>query len=191
MEVACDVTNVLTGEEGASAVYGPQKGATRAMVQQLDANLNHLATIIHRDLGIEVLEIPGGGAAGGLGAGLVAFAGATLRRGVEMVMDAVRLREVLRDADLCLTGEGRLDSQSAFGKTACGVGQLGRELGVPVLAIVGSTTPLGSVLDELGLTAVLDVTLTPCSLLEAIESSGANIEHIAEQAVRIFLAGRV
>src|SRR6266550_3489374 len=117
VDVACDVTNPLTGPSGASAVYGPQKGATPEMVAELDAALRHFAEIIRRDLGRDVEPLPGAGAAGGLGAGLVAFTGARLRPGAEMVMEAIRLDERLAGAQLVITGEGRLDSQTArFGK---------------------------------------------------------------------------
>src|SRR2546426_713024 len=117
VDVACDVTNPLTGPSGASAVYGPQKGATPEMVAELDAALKHFAEIIRRDLGVDVDQLPGAGAAGGLGAGLVAFTGARLRPGAEMVMEALRLDERLAGAGLVITGEGRIDSQTArFGK---------------------------------------------------------------------------
>jgi len=137
IRVACDVTNPLTGPNGSAAVYGPQKGATAEMVAQLDANLAHLAELIRRKLGLEVQNMPGAGAAGGLGAGLVAFAGARIERGVEVVADAVGLKRRLAGADLCLTGEGRLDAQSRLGKTTYGVAALANALGVPVICIPG------------------------------------------------------
>ena len=135
IRVACDVTNPLTGPSGAARVYGPQKGATPEMVEQLDAALAHLAEVIRRDLGLDVAHLPGAGAAGGLGAGLVAFLGAELQRGVEIVADAVGLSARLAGADLCLTGEGKLDRQSLSGKTAVGVARVAREAAVPVLCI--------------------------------------------------------
>jgi len=137
VRVACDVTNPLTGADGAAAVYGPQKGATPEMVQRLERGLAHLAGVIRRDLGVDVENLPGAGAAGGLGAGLVAFVGATLERGVEVVSEAVGLRNRLAGVDFCLTGEGRLDAQSLSGKTAVGVARLARAVGVPVLCIPG------------------------------------------------------
>ena len=127
--------------EGASAVYGPQKGATPAMVEVLDANLAHFAAIVERNLGVSIREIPGSGAAGGLGGGLVAFAGGRLEPGINLVIEAVNLRAHLAGADLCLTGEGALDDQSAFGKTAVGVGRLAHSLGCPVIALAGSIRP--------------------------------------------------
>ncbi|MCG3177890.1 MAG: Glycerate 3-kinase [Phycisphaerae bacterium] len=134
---ACDVDNPLTGPRGAAAVYGPQKGATPEMVWLLDANLRHWADLIARELGVAVNELPGAGAAGGLGAGLVAFCGATLRSGIEIVIEAAKLADRIRAADLVITGEGRLDGQSMSGKTAIGVARLAKRLGVPAIAVVG------------------------------------------------------
>ncbi len=137
LRVACDVTNPLTGPEGAAAWYGPQKGATPEMVDLLEAGLGHLAAVIRRDLGLDIEHVPGAGAAGGLGAGLVAFAGARLQRGVEIVAEAVDLARRLEGADLCITGEGRFDRQSLSGKTAVGVARLASARGVPVVCIPG------------------------------------------------------
>ncbi|MGH9282932.1 MAG: glycerate kinase, partial [Acidimicrobiales bacterium] len=135
--VASDVDNPLTGPRGASAVYGPQKGATPDDVAVLDRALAHFAAVIHRDLGIDLRDVPGAGAAGGLGAGLVAFLGAHLRPGVEVVMEAVGLRDRLGGADLAITGEGKLDEQSLHGKVPAGVIQAAREAGVPVVVLCG------------------------------------------------------
>jgi len=137
VRVACDVANPLTGAQGAAWVYGPQKGATPEMVALLDDGLRHLAEVIRRSLDIDVEYLPGAGAAGGLGAGLVAFAGAKLERGVKMISEVVALSARLADADLCITGEGKLDSQSVHGKTAYGVAELARAAGVPVICIAG------------------------------------------------------
>ncbi|MFA6133556.1 MAG: glycerate kinase [Phycisphaerae bacterium] len=140
IRLACDVTHPLCGPNGAAAVFGPQKGATAEMVVQLEAGLSNLAACIRRKLGIDVADLRGSGAAGGLGAGLVALAGAVMDSGVEIVASAVGLRHRLSGADLCITGEGRLDSQSRSGKTAVGVAAIARELGVPVVCIPGSAT---------------------------------------------------
>ena len=141
IRVACDVTNPLLGPNGAAAVYGPQKGATPEMVAQLEAGLAHLAEIIRRDLSVDVTALVGGGAAGGLGAGLVAFAGAALEPGLALVADAVQLGRRLSDADLCITGEGCLDAQSAAGKTTVGVADIARAKSVPVICIPGQAAP--------------------------------------------------
>ncbi|MCK5849880.1 MAG: glycerate kinase [Kiritimatiellae bacterium] len=138
IEVACDVDNPLTGPSGAACIYGPQKGATPAMVKELDANLRKLAKIIKRDIGADILTVPGSGAAGGLGAGLMAFLGGTLRPGIDIVIDSVKLEKKLKGCDLVITGEGRMDSQTVFGKTPAGVAKVARKLGIPVIAISGS-----------------------------------------------------
>lgn len=136
--VACDVTNPLTGPNGAACVYGPQKGATPKQVEQLDAGLVHLAELFRDQLGMDVEDRPGAGAAGGLGAGLMAFCGAEFRPGLDIVLEMVRFDERVRDCDLCLTGEGRLDGQSLNGKAVIGVAQAAAKHGVPTLALVGS-----------------------------------------------------
>ncbi|WP_165224431.1 glycerate kinase family protein [Aquisphaera insulae] len=188
--VACDVTNPLCGPRGASAVYGPQKGATPEMVERLDRNLSRLADVVARDLNVDIREIPGAGAAGGLGGGLVAFAGGRLQRGVDLVIEAVRLRDRLQGADLCLTGEGALDAQSAFGKTAVGVSSLAREMGIPAIALAGTIGEgAEAVLDE-GISAYLSICPGPISLDEAVRRGGELLERATEQAIRIFRAGR-
>lgn len=137
LHVACDVDNPLTGPNGAACIYAPQKGATPEQVARLDAGLVHLAEIIERDLHLNVRDFPGAGAAGGLGAGLVAFAGAELAPGIELVMEASRFAERVAGADLILTGEGRLDRQSTMGKTIAGIARCAARLHVPVIALAG------------------------------------------------------
>ncbi len=139
VEVACDVDNPLTGPHGAAQIYGPQKGATPAMVKQLDKNLKHLARIIKRDIGVDILKVPGSGAAGGLGGGLMAFLGGVLRPGIDIVIDSVKLEKNIKGCDLVITGEGRMDGQTVFGKTPSGVARVAKKLGIPVIAICGST----------------------------------------------------
>jgi len=139
--VACDVTNPLLGPAGAARTYAPQKGATPEVVEQLDANLAKLAGLIRDQLGIDVAEVPGAGAAGGLGAGLVAFAGATLANGFELVAETVGLARRLAGADLCVTGEGSFDAQTGSGKAAAGVAKIARLAGVPTICIPGRAAP--------------------------------------------------
>jgi glycerate kinase len=189
VEVACDVTNPLTGPSGASAVYGPQKGATPEMVAELDAALRHLAEVIRRDLGVEVEQLSGAGAAGGLGAGLVAFTGARLRPGAEMVMEALKLDARLKDADLVITGEGRLDSQTArFGKGPAAVARHARNAGIPVVGIGGS------VADEIELRRLFDglesTVVEPCSLDQAIAQARPLLVRAAARSMRLLLTGR-
>jgi glycerate 2-kinase len=135
--VASDVDNPLTGPSGAAAVYGPQKGASPEQVVLLDRALGHFAAVLNRDLGVDLRMVPGAGAAGGLGAGLMAFCGAGLRPGVEVVMQAVGFPERAADADLVLTGEGKLDASSLHGKTVAGVVRAAREAEVPVAVLAG------------------------------------------------------
>jgi glycerate kinase len=135
--VACDVDNPLTGPEGAAAVYGPQKGATQKDVRLLDRALGTLADVVLRDLGVDVRELPGAGAAGGLGFGLVAFLGARLRPGVDVVMEAVGFADRLARADLVITGEGKLDAQSLHGKVPAGVVRTARESGKDAMILCG------------------------------------------------------
>ena len=141
MIVASDVQNPLTGPQGAAQVYGPQKGATAEQVAQLDAGLVHLAALLRHDLNIDIEELPGSGAAGGLGGGLVAFTGATISSGIDTVLDAVEFDQRVSSCDLCLTGEGRIDAQSASGKACMGVAQAASKHGVPTIALVGQVGP--------------------------------------------------
>jgi len=190
IEIACDVANPLCGPQGASAVYGPQKGADAAMIAKLDRNLSHFATIIERDLGLSVRDLPGAGAAGGLGAGLVAFAHGRLQPGISLVIRTVGLEQRLADADLCFTGEGAIDASSAFGKTAVGVSRCARLKGCSTIAIAGT---LGEgaedVLSE-GIDAVFSLCTHPMTLPEAIANAGELLERATAQAFRAFLAGR-
>ncbi len=187
IEVASDVANPLTGPTGASVIYGPQKGASSDQVRQLDANLVHFAQIIHRDLGVDIRAVPGGGAAGGLGAGLIAFLDATLRPGIDLVMDVVGLANRLHRADLCITGEGCLDSSTAAGKTVAGVARLARSLGVPTIALAGT---VGPGVEAVGLDAWFSICPGPCTLATAMNQADAWLADAAEQATRAFLLGR-
>ena len=134
---ACDVTNPLYGENGAAYVFAPQKGADAEAVKKLDDGLVHMSEVIKRDIGIDVSKIPGAGAAGGLGAGSVAFLKAELKSGIDIVLDTVNFDKLLKSADLVITGEGRLDSQSVHGKVVSGVCRRAKQAGVPVVAICG------------------------------------------------------
>jgi glycerate 2-kinase len=187
--VACDVSNTLCGPEGASAVYGPQKGATPEMIEALDRNLAHFAAIVERDLGVAIKNQPGSGAAGGLGGGLVAFASGKLEPGIKLIINAVKLAVRLENADLCLTGEGAIDAQSAFGKTAVGVAQLARSLQCPTLALAGSIGPGAEAVLEHGINAYFSICPGPISLDQAIDHAGLLLERATEQVVRGFLAG--
>jgi glycerate 2-kinase len=187
--VACDVDNPLTGAQGTAAVYGPQKGATPEQVRQLDEGLGHLARVIQRDTGTLVEQMPGVGAAGGLGAGLVAFCGARLCRGVESVAETVDLAGKLQGADLVITGEGRLDSQSLRGKVVWGVASAARRLGVPTVAVAGQVSSSQVEWSDL-LAGWLSVMDGPRPLQEAVAEAPRLLRDAAEQVLRLYMAGR-
>jgi glycerate kinase len=189
VSVACDVVNPLCGPDGASAVYGPQKGASGSMIAALDANLEHYARVVARDLAREIRDVPGAGAAGGLGGGLVAFASGRLEPGVGLVIDAVNLVRRLQGADLCLTGEGALDASSAFGKTAVGVARMARSLGCPTIALAGTIGAGAESVQAEGIDAYFSLCAGPMALEEAMAQGALLLERVTAQAVRAFLAG--
>ena len=191
IEVACDVTNPLTGEEGATAVFGPQKGATPDMVRQLDEALTHYGKIIERDLDKSVLTLKGGGAAGGMGAGLYAFCGAKLRPGIEIVTDALHLADIVADADLVITGEGRIDSQTVHGKVPVGVARVAKRYNLPVIGIAGSLTADVGVVHQHGLDAVFSVIYSVCTLEQALENAAENVRMTARNVAAVLKMGRL
>ncbi len=190
IHAASDVTNPLCGPEGAAAIYGPQKGATDQMVQMLDKALANLATVIERDLGVEVRVLPGGGAAGGLGAGLVAFAGAEIRSGASLVLQLLRFEEFLESADLVLTGEGRIDRQIEFGKAISGVALLAEKHEVPVIAFTGCLEEEEDRLAERGISAVVPIAPGPMSEQDSVARAGELLQAAAERAMRLLALGR-
>ncbi|WP_318463746.1 glycerate kinase [Photobacterium leiognathi] len=190
LEVACDVDNPLCGEKGASQVFGPQKGATPEMVTQLDNNLAHYAEIIKRDLGKNVKDMAGAGAAGGMGAALLGIFNAQLRPGIEIVMDAVNLADVLQDADLVITGEGRIDSQTIHGKTPIGVARTAKRFNKPVIGIAGSLSHDCNVVHEHGIDAVFSVVPRSVSLAEALAEATINVELTARNVAAIYALAR-
>ena len=185
IRTACDVTNPLTGKHGAAAVYGPQKGAPPEMVAILDQNLEHLAQIIQRDLQVDVLKLVGGGAAGGLGAGLVAFSDARLQAGFDIVKEQTGLEKAVQQADIILTGEGKMDHQTKEGKTPWGVAQLALKHSKPCIGVAGS---LGEGYDELyeeGFTALFALPNGPLSLHESLAQAPQLLADTVEQIFRI------
>lgn len=190
IEVACDVTNPLTGKEGASAIFGPQKGATPKMIARLDQALGHYAKLIARDLDVEVLNLAGGGAAGGMGAGLFAFCGAELRRGIEIVTEALSLDAHVADADLVITGEGRIDSQTINGKVPVGVASVAKRYNVPVIGIAGSLTADVGVVHDHGIDAVFSVIYKICSLDDALANAGENVRMAARNIAAVLKIGQ-
>ena len=187
--VACDVNNPLTGPEGASAVYGPQKGATADMVTELDAALSHFAEIINQQLGADVDRMPGAGAAGGLGAGLIAFLDSELKTGVDIVLDVVGLDKHLEGADLVITGEGCLDRQTLYNKAPIGVAARAKVRGIPVVAISGSLDEGYTGVHDGGIDAVAAITSAPMTLEEASERAYELAASATEQAVRFMKVG--
>jgi glycerate kinase len=187
---ASDVTNSLCGQHGASAVYGPQKGADAQAVGELDKALWQYGGVIAEQLGIEVREMAGAGAAGGLGAGLVAFAGARIRSGAGLVLELLHFEESLEAADLVLTGEGRIDQQIEFGKAISGVALLAEKHGVPVVALTGCLAEDDEKLVKRGVAAVMPITSGPVSEQEAMERAGELLQAAAERAMRLIVLGR-
>ena len=188
--VACDVDNPLTGPRGAARVYGPQKGADPQMVEELDQILERFAAIILRDLGKDVKDIPGAGAAGGLGAGLMAFLNGRLAPGVELVLAAVKLEErIQKGADLVITGEGAINEQTVYGKTPIGVAKLAKRYHLPVIAIAGSIEPGAEAVFGAGIDAVVAIPPGPMTLAEAMEGAGKLVADCAEGVMRLLLVG--
>ncbi|MGE5578088.1 MAG: glycerate kinase [Syntrophothermus sp.] len=189
---ACDVDNPLYGPRGAAAVYGPQKGATPAMVEELDGCLRHYAEVARKDLGVDIADLPGAGAAGGLGGGLVAFLHARLRPGVEIVIEATDLAGKVRDADLVITGEGGIDRQTIYGKAPIGVARTAKRFGVPVVVIAGSVTDDADVVYEHGVDALESLVKRPMTLEEAVANAAALASSAAERVARLLrLGGRM
>ncbi|GMU91997.1 MAG: glycerate kinase [Candidatus Hydrogenedentota bacterium] len=188
--VACDVANPLCGPEGASYVYGPQKGASPETIEELDLALRRFAEVVKAQLGKHVADVPGSGAAGGLGAGLIAFARGTLRSGVDVVAQACRLDERVRRADLVITGEGRLDAQTAQGKTPAGVARIAKRHGVPVIAISGALGTGFKSTYKHGIDAAFSICPRPMSLEEARASVEELLADAAESIARVWTISR-
>ncbi|MEH0887089.1 glycerate 2-kinase [Enterobacter sp. UNJFSC 003] len=189
IRVACDVTNPLVGEKGASRIFGPQKGATEGMILELDANLSHYADIIKKSLHIDVKHVSGAGAAGGMGAALMAFLGAELKSGIEIVTQALNLEEHIHDCTWVLTGEGRIDSQSIHGKVPVGVAKVAKKYHKPVIGIAGSLTQDVGVVHQYGIDAVFSVLASIGSLEEAFRAAHDNIYRASRNIAATLLVG--
>ncbi|WP_087016560.1 glycerate kinase [Thaumasiovibrio subtropicus] len=186
LEVACDVDNPLCGDKGASAVFGPQKGATPDMVATLDANLAHYAEVINAQLERDIANSPGAGAAGGLGAALLGLLDASLRPGIDIVMDAVALDKQVQGADLVLTGEGRMDSQTVHGKTPIGVARTAKQHQIPVVGIAGSITPDSHIVHDHGIDAVFSVVPSAMDLPHALAHAAEFVEQTAHNVAQLW-----
>lgn len=185
--VASDVTNPLCGEHGASRVFGPQKGATPEIVEILDNNLRHYAQVVKDQLGIDVLNVPGAGAAGGLGAGLLAFTNATMKKGIEIVIEYTNLKEKLRQADYCFTGEGGIDFQTKFGKTPYGVAKVAKSVNpnMKVIALAGYIGKDVEVLYEEGFDAIFGIVPGAAELSTLLKQGSENVARTAESVARL------
>ena len=185
--IACDVDNPLYGPDGAACVFGPQKGADAEAVERLDRGLRNYARIVEKTTGRDVAAMPGAGAAGGLGACFAAFFRSTLESGIELMLNAIRFDEIIGGADLIITGEGRLDTQTVHGKTPYGVLCAGRRQGIPVVAIGGAVTAYAE-LAAAGFRAVFPVVPGPCTLAEAMDAATGrrNVANTVAQIVRLF-----
>lgn len=182
--VACDVTNKLTGENGASFVYGAQKGGSKEQLEFLDKNLQHYAAIIRNHLGIEIENINGAGAGGGMGAGLIAFLNAELKSGIDLILETLEIKKHIKNMDLIITGEGEIDKQTLQGKTILGIAALAKEYYVPVIAITGK---IGDNIDEiykLGITSIFSIVNKPMKLKEAINDVEYLIQSCIETIIR-------
>lgn len=185
IEVACDVTNPLCGENGASNVFGAQKGATPEMIKILDNNLSHFSRVIKEQLNKEVREIPGAGAAGGLGAGLMAFMDGIPKSGIEMVVKYSGLEDKVKNSDIVWTGEGSIDFQTQYGKTPIGVARVAKKYNKPVIALAGM---VGEEIDDLyqvGIDSIFGITKGATSLKDALLKGPQNIEKTAENITRL------
>ena len=188
-DVACDVSNPLVGPQGASHIFGPQKGASADMVETLDASLRHYADVIARDLGRQVADVPGAGAGGGIGAARLVFLGGRLRPGSEIVTAAVGLDAAVADADLVITGEGRIDSQTIHGKTPVGVARVAQRHGKPVIAIAGCLAPGAAVMHGHGIAAVFGAVSRPCTVEQALADAALNVRVSARNIAAVLHLG--
>lgn len=189
--VACDVQNTLTGPSGATRVYGPQKGATPEMIEILEEGMIHYSKIIQHNFRTDFNSIPGSGAAGGLGAGLLAFCNAKIRPGFELISEITGLEQHIRNANLVFTGEGKIDSQTANGKTICGLAHLCRKYHVPLIALAGTVSGDLEVLYQQGLTAAFSIANQPLSLDESKKQADNLISVTTEQIMRVISGTKI
>lgn len=185
--VACYVDNPLVGKRGASYVFGPQKGADEHMVKILDANLENFGKVVEDTLGISLLQYPGAGAAGGMGAALLAFLDAVLERGIDIVIEATQLERKIMDSNLVITGEGKIDDQTQFGKTPYGIATLAKKYNKPVIAIAGGIGEDASVLYEKGIDSIFSIVNKPMTLEEAMVHGESLLEDTAERIIRALI----
>lgn len=184
-KIACDVNNPLYGENGAAYIYGPQKGATKEIVKELDKGLKNFAEVVKKDLGKDIAHIEGAGAAGGLGFGFLGFLNSKLESGIKIILDEIKLEEVVKDADIVITGEGRLDNQTAMGKAPIGVAKLAKKHGAKVIAIAGCTTTDAVKCNEEGIDAYFSIINKAMTIDEAMKKENAT-QNMIETTIQIF-----
>jgi len=189
--IASDVMNPLLGKTGASAVYGPQKGADSDMVRRLEANLEHFADVVKQQQGISVENIPGSGAAGGLGAGILAFLPSEIKPGFDIVKEVVELEKYIQDADFVITAEGKIDSQTAYGKTPAGVAGIAHKYNIPVIAFAGIVEDGINELYKKGFRAIIPIANKPMSINESIKKARELLVMAAEQSMRLIQTGEL
>lgn len=188
--IACDVTNPLLGKNGASFVFAEQKGANSEMIKLLEENLSHYANIIQQEIGKDISDIPGTGAAGGLGAGLMAFLNAELKPGFDIIRDILNLDNYIKQADLIFTAEGKVDFQTQFGKTPFGVAQVAKKFDKPVICLAGSIGEGAEVLYNKGISSIFSIINKPMLLDEAIANASLLLEETAERVMRLYLINK-
>jgi glycerate kinase len=185
---ACDVDNPLCGSKGATYVFGPQKGAAGENLETLDKNLEHYASIIKSTLNIEIKDCPGAGAAGGLGGGLMAFFDVKLQKGIEIVINILKLEQYMKDVDLVITGEGMMDYQTQYGKAPFGVAQIAKKYNIPVVALVGQIGKNANVLYDMGIDSIFSILDGVSTLENAVDNSETLIQDAAERVMRFYKA---
>jgi glycerate kinase len=188
IKVACDVQNPLCGENGASLIFGPQKGADEAMMKVLDDNLCHYGKILENTFNLEVINVPGAGAAGGMGAALIAVVKAKLQRGIDIIIRESKLSEKLEDADLVFTGEGRIDYQTKFGKTPFGVASEANKKNIPVIALAGGIGEGTDTLYELGFDGIFSIVDKPMTLDESIKNCSVLVKEAAFRIINLYMS---
>ena len=187
--VICDVNNPLVGPNGATAIYGPQKGVTDASFPILEAGMENYQALIKEATGLDMAQIPGSGAAGGLGAALVAFLGGTLKPGIQAILDYVDFDNLIRDADLVVTGEGSMDGQSVYGKVPVGVAQRCKPFNIPVVAVVGGMGPGAEKVYDYGIDSIITTVNGPMELDEALSRADELMADAAERLFRFIRVG--
>jgi len=188
--IASDVSNPLCGPKGASRIYGPQKGATPKIIEELDESLAYFAEIIKRDLNKDIKDMPGAGAAGGLGASLIAFLDAELRPGIDIMIEIVKLEQAIKDADLVITGEGKIDSQTIYGKAPIGVAKIAKKYNVPVIAVAAIIGDDADVVHQYGISSLISVSGQPMRLEDTVPNKVSLIKNSIKQSMMAMKTGK-